>query len=130
MATTADVKKSLPGIQFRVESSTKGAKTLVGTQHGTIQLRCEFTEPELFDAAIQKLNGFKIFGELAQEIVDALGDELDNTDKDLKAALIENENLTADNLKKDREIERLRGLLQNLEDELNDPGEATCNDRD
>lgn len=120
MGNTADVKAALPGIQFRVEDSTKGAKTLAGTQHGIIKLRCEFTEPELWDAAIQKLDGFKVFGDIAGEIVDAIGEALDNTDKDLKAALIENENLTADNLEKDREIERLRGLLQQLEVELND----------
>lgn len=118
MATTSDVKKALPGIQFRVEEATKGAKTLAGTQHGILRLRCEFTDSAVWEAAIQKLDGFKVFGDIAGEIVDAIGEALDNTDKDLRAALIENENLTIDNMEKDREIERLRGLLQQLEVEL------------
>ena len=72
----------------------------------------------MFDAAIKKLDGFKVFGELAEEMVDALSEELDNTDSGLKTALAENVNLTAIIAERDQEIERLRSLLQSIEVEL------------
>ncbi len=118
MGTTQDVKDRIPGLQFKVAASTHGKKTVSGTRHGHIELRCEYTDVTLFNAAVDKLNGFKVFGSLSDEIVDALGAELDDTDDKLKQALDENRRLIAEGLKKDQEIERLRGLLQTIEAEL------------
>lgn len=130
MGTTKDVKDRLPGLQFRVESTIRSAKTVAGTWHGTIVLRCEFRENAMFEAAIKKLDGFKVFTELAEEMVDALSEELDNTAQTLTEAQAEIEALKQEGVIKDAEIERLRGLLQSLEDDLNDPGEAIFNDVD
>ncbi len=130
MGTTKDVKDRLPGLQFRVEAATQGKKTASGTQHGIITLRCEYRDVTLFEAAVEKLNGFKLFGELAQEIVDALGSELDETDSSRKAALREVERLTAEGKEKDAEITRLRALLDVIEVELGDPPAAFFSDDD
>lgn len=118
MGTTADVKKDMPGLQLRVEDATKAGKTAAGTQHGIITLRCEFTDPRMWDEAIKKLNGFKIFGELAEEIVDALGAELDKTMETLEQAKARCTVLEAVNVEKEAENTRLRGLLQSIEDDL------------
>lgn len=131
MGTTDDVKKRLPGLQFRVKKSTKAGKTVAGTQHGYIELRCEFTDVKMFEAAVNKLHGFKIFGELAEEIVDAIGEELDNTHKSLKQVEAEKTELQALNDKLEAENERLRGLLLTIETDLeDDKGESAMNDYD
>lgn len=122
MANTVDVKKSLPGIQFRVEDATKGAKTAAGTQHGIIKLRCEFTEPALWDAAIQKLDGFKIFSDIAGEIVDAIGEELDKTMETLSQAQARCAALELSNAEKDKENLRLRRLLLTVEVDIDGEG--------
>lgn len=132
MGSTRDVKDRIPGLQFRLESKQSlPKKTASGTFHGFIHLACEYKDVKLFEAAAEKLNGFKVFSDLSEEIVDAISEELDNTDKDLKAALIENENLTATILEKNAEIARLNGLLQVIDRDLDDlQGEAVFNDRD
>lgn len=128
MASTNDVKESLPGLQFRVESQARMSGGAGGTQRGKITLICEFRDIKLYNAAVEKLNGFKMFSELAEELTDALGAELDNTDQQLKAALVANEGLVATIVEKDQEIARLRGLLKGIDDEIDGPGEAFFND--
>lgn len=118
MGTTADVKKDMPGLQLRVEDATKAGKTVAGTQHGIIKLRCEFTDPRMWDEAIKKLDGFKIFGELAEEIVDAIGAELDKTMETLDQAQARCVQLEELNAEKEAENVRLRGLLQSIENDL------------
>lgn len=132
MGTTQDVKDRIPGLQFRLSSKTnKSTPTMAGTFHGTIELACEFKDKKMFDAAAEKLDGFKMFGELSEEIVDALGEELDNTAQTLAQAQREIVELKAVVDARDAEITRLRGLLQVIEDDLEDSrGEAVCNDRD
>jgi uncharacterized protein YicC (UPF0701 family) len=128
MANTNDVKERLPGLQFRVESNARMSAGASGLQRGKITLICEFKEIKLYNAAIEKLNGFKMFSELAEEITDALGAELDSTDQQLKDALANNEGLVAKNHELEEEISRLRGLLQGIDDELDSRGEAVFND--
>lgn len=128
MATTNDVNGRLPGLQFRVESSNRVGAAITGTQRGKIVLVCEFNDIKLFEAAAAKLNGFKLFSELAEEITDALGAELDSTDQQLRDALAENTRLAAEGAGKDLEIGRLRRLLASLDDELDGQGEAFFND--
>lgn len=131
MGTTQDVKERLPGLQFRVEKSIKGRHTFGGTQHGRVELLCEFRDPKLFEAAVEKLNGFKLFGELAEEIVDALGAELDSTVQTLAQVQQEVVELKQANVEKDAEIIRLRELLRSIEIDLDDArGESVFNDKD
>lgn len=132
MGTTQDVKDRIPGLQFRLESQTYGKKTAGGTQHGHITLHCEYTDVTLFDTAASKLNGFKVFGSLSDEIVEAISAELDDTDSKLQKALDEGARLRLELGEKEAEISRLRGLLQSIERELDDTidgtGEALFND--
>lgn len=132
MGTTQDVKDRMPGLRFRLSSKrSSSTPTLSGTFHGNIELACEFTDKKLFDAAAEKLDGFKMFSELAEEMVDALGEELDNTAQTLLQAQQEIVVLKESCAEKDAEIERLRGLLQVIDVDLADAkGEAVFNDRD
>lgn len=118
MGTSQEVVEQLPGLQFRVESFQRGRETAAGTHHGTIQLHCEMKEWALFDEAVKKLNGFKMFSSLAEELTDALAEELNNTAQTLGEAQQEIEALRAEGAEKDAEIARLRGLLQDIEADL------------
>ncbi len=120
MGTSGDVKEKLPGIQFRVASSSAKAVRFQGKFTGRIELYCEFREPRMFDAAVEKLNGFKVFSELSEEITDALGAELDNTVQILTEVQQEVADLKQALEARDAEIARLRGLLQTIEDDLCD----------
>lgn len=120
MATTQDVKERIPGLQFRVESSVRMRASADGKQRGQITLICEFEDVRLFDAAVDKLNGFKVFSELSEEVTDALGAALDSTDQQLQEALAANEALSSTIADKNREIERLRDLLAVIEDDIRD----------
>ena len=130
MATTHDVKESLPGLQFRVESSRRITVNVSGRQRGEIVLVCECKDVKMFNAAVEKLNGFKMFSELAEEITDALGAALDSTDQELKNVRKENERLVEVQHELEEEISRLRGLLGTIDDELDGQGEAFFNDRE
>ncbi len=118
MGTQADVKERLPGLQFRVEESRTEKKTIDGRWHGRILLHCEYDDRALFEAAANKLNGFKIFCELAEELTDALGEELDNTVSELEAKTKELEEMKKQLELEQAETARLRGLLASIDREL------------
>lgn len=121
MGTQEDVKERLPGLQFRVEEARIEKPTAVGTRHGRITLHCEYQDRGLFEAAVAKLNGFKVFCELAEELTDALGEELDNTVSELMAKNQELEELKKALALEQAETTRLRKLLATVELELEDP---------
>jgi hypothetical protein len=114
MGATKEVEDTLPGLRFTVERSTVQAPTHLRFRVGTIHLRCEFTDGELWNAALKKLNGLKLFSSVVDDVVSALGHALDSTEAELRETKGREEELQQIIHEKDREIAELRRLLSSI----------------
>lgn len=104
-----EVENRVPGVRFSVVETSRSKRS------AKVVLRCDVDDVELYDAAVAKLNGLKLFsGDFAGEVMDALGDELTNKhtalgekDEQIKLLLTSLGEAT-------KEIERLTGIMQKV----------------
>lgn len=113
MGAKEDVEKTLPGLRFTVRGSGKHA-TPSGKIIGELVLRCEIIDPALWEPAIKKLDGLKIFSTSIEEVLDALGEELNNKEVSLSEEQEKNVELMKSNMALSAEVDRLRVLLSGI----------------
>lgn len=117
MADNDNVNESLPSLQFTVkESELLGTGT--GTRYGILVLRCTVRDIPLWEAAVQKMNGYQVFSSTAEEIMDALGMELTET-RDTAASLrrvIHRQQLEL--AEKEQELQKMRDFFTEVEADL------------
>ncbi len=65
-----DVEDKVPGLRFSVKESSRAAR------FGIVTLHCIVNDVEMWDNAVEKLDGLKLFSTTSQEVMDALGEEL------------------------------------------------------
>lgn len=118
MATSDEVAAKLPGLQFSVTGTRRFAAPASGMHSGEITLRCEVTDVGLFDAAVAKLDGYKMFSSCTEEIITALGMELDSLTTTLQQAHLLERALRREIAGKDKELKEMQRFLADLEQEL------------
>lgn len=119
MGTASEVEDRIPGLKFSVVSAVlSSGSTAKGTLVGTITLRCDIKDTLMFRRATEKLNGLKIFSTVTEEIMDALSDELNSTDRQLRDALAREAALTNQLRAKEDEVSMLRTALADIGTEL------------
>ena len=115
MADTAN--EPLPSLQFTVkEAELLGTGT--GVRYGILVLRCTVRDIPLWDAAVEKMDGYQVFSSTAEEIMDALGLELTET-RDVAASLrrvIHRQKL--DLAEKEKELQKMRDFFTEMEADL------------
>jgi hypothetical protein len=117
MATADEVTAELPGLHFSVRATQRYA-SLNGVHSGTILLHCTVSAEELFEAAVEKLDGYRMFSSCTEEIITALGMELDSLTGTLKRSQLLEAALRREIDKKDKEIDKMKEFLAQLEREL------------
>lgn len=117
MSTSDEVTAQLPGLQFSVKNVQRSL-TATGACSGLITLRCTVSDQALFEAAVRKLDGYKVFSSCTEEIITALGMELDSTVSDLQRAQLLEKALRRELAKKDDELTKMQDFLAQLEREL------------
>lgn len=103
------VEDKLPGLRFRLIEATRQSKST-----GIVTLRCEIYDRDLWERAKGHLDGYKVFTSPTEEIIGALGNELDDTANALRDAnrVIE---LQKEELKKrDETIAKLQAVLAQI----------------
>lgn len=118
MGSSEDVKQRIPGLKFNVVKHGYTGSLRPSVKRGEIHLGCEFTERDLFDRAVEKLDGFKMFSTVAEEFEAALSHELDSTNSELRQAQDRCRELEQELVSKDETIAQLRGVLAKLEADL------------
>lgn len=118
MSALDETEERLPGLRFHVVSSALTKSFGGGVRTGTITLRCEVRELELWEMAVEKLNGLKLFSSTTEEMIAALSYELTHTDVRLQEALDREKELLEEISSKEEEVARLRGILRDIGAEL------------
>jgi hypothetical protein len=80
-----EIEDRLPGLRLSVRASAITGLT-TGCELGEIVLRCEIRDRQVWKAAVEKLNGLKLFSTVHEEVVSALSEELDTVEDQLLAA--------------------------------------------
>lgn len=104
-----EVENRIPGVRFTVASTERGKRS------AQVTLRCDVEDVALYEAAVAKLNGLKLFsGDMVGEVMDALGDELTTKQGELvdKDAVIVGLNNDLEDAR--REIDRLTRIMTNI----------------
>ena len=115
MSALEETEDRLPGLRFHVISSDLKKSSGGVLQYGTIVIRCEVFDRELWNMAVERLDGFKLFSSTTEELLSALGSELTHTDTQLQESLDREKELNADIGAKEAEIARLRAILHDIE---------------
>lgn len=110
-------EEKLPGIQFSVKDALLGGSG-TGVRYGRIELFCVVHDAKLFDMAVEKLDGYRIFSSTAEEVMDALSMELNTVEERLKAHKRLERMLRLQLEEKDAEIAKLKGFFTELEVDL------------
>jgi hypothetical protein len=112
-----ETKEKLPGIQFAVKDALLGGSG-TGIRYGRIELFCTVHDATLFDLAVEKLDGYRIFSSTAEEVMDALNMELNTIEEQLKAHKRLERRLRLQLEEKDTELANLRRFFAEVEDSL------------
>jgi len=109
--------EELPSLLLEVrESST--AKNKQGMFVGAIQLVCVTRDEGIFDAAVQYLDGYKMYGSTSEEVIQALTAELHDVEETQASLLVRNGLLERRIREKDARIAQLERLLGALGTDL------------
>lgn len=115
MANTTEVEKRIPGLRFQVVSSEVMARsTSTFNRVGYVKLRCEFSDRQLWELALDRFKDLKIFSGTTEELLGALGDELNSTDAQLKQARARESALLKELEKQREEVAKLRSTLAEI----------------
>ena len=112
----ADVAE-LPSLQLEVrESSTSQNKQ--GMFVGSILLVCVTRDEGIFDAAVQYLDGYRMYGSTSEEVIQALTAELHDVEETQASLLVRNGQLERRLREKERRIAHLERLLSRVGTDL------------
>ena len=111
MATSKSkqVADRLPGLRFRLVEATRQSKAT-----GIVTLRCEIYDLDLWERAKNHFDGYKIFTSPTEEIIGALGNELDDTAELLRQEQQATQLLRQELQEKDETIAKLQGVLARI----------------
>lgn len=117
MADNDNVSEALPSLQFTVkEAALLGTGT--GVRYGILVLRCTVRDIPLWEAAVEKMDGYKVFSSTSEEIMDALGMELTETRgvaSSLRRMIYRQKNELED---KEQELQKMREFFREIETDL------------
>lgn len=105
--------EELPSLQLEVRTSAT-AQNKQGMFVGSIHLVCVTRDEAIFDAAVQQLDGYKMYGSVSEEVIQALAAELhavEEAGEQTRARINRLERLLHE---KEARIARLEHLLSTL----------------
>lgn len=118
MTELSSAEAKIPGLLFHVTASDLKQSVGRSLQLGTITMRCEVTDKQLWLMAVEKFENFKVFSSTTDEMLAALSYELNSTESQLQMALKREQELLEELQNGTDEIASLRQVLHDIGTEL------------